>query len=135
MHDDVPQEMFSCVAINKYYEESDVAVLAAVLKEVDITDMFGPEHVTKLCNKYPLAPGDSCYVTTGYDLSDEKTQALVMNKIDKSRPALVIGNPSCSMVPRLKQHMIMCTVMHGESSSFEIDKKKAIAHIVFFKHL
>ena len=73
-------------------------VLAAVLKGVDITEIFCPERVTELCNKYHLVPGDSFDLWTGYDLPDEKTQTLVMNKIDKSRPARIIGSPSCTML-------------------------------------
>ena len=49
VHVDVPQQMFSCVANGKYYKESDVAVLAAVLKGVVITEIFSPER--KLCKK------------------------------------------------------------------------------------
>ena len=98
VHDDVPQQMYSCVANGKYYKESDVAVLAAVLKGVDITEICGPERVTKLRKQYHLVPGDSFALRTGYDLSDEETQALVMNKIDNHRPALVIGSPPCTNV-------------------------------------
>ena len=72
VHADVPQQMFSCVANGKYYKKSDVAVLAAVLKGVDITEIFSPERVKKLCNQYHLLPGDSFDLRTGYDLSDEK---------------------------------------------------------------
>ena len=65
VHDDVPQHMFSCVANGKYYKESDVAVLAAVLKGVDITEIFSPERVTKLRNTSHLVPGDSFDLRTG----------------------------------------------------------------------
>ena len=51
--------MFSCAASGKYYKEPDVAVLAAVLTGVDITEIVSPERVTKICNKYYLVPGDS----------------------------------------------------------------------------
>ena len=71
--DDAPQQMFSCVANGRYYKESDVAVLAAVLKGFDITEIFSPERVTKLCKKYHLVPGDFFDLRTRYDLSDEKT--------------------------------------------------------------
>ena len=68
--------MFSCAANGKYYKESDVAVLAAVLKGLDLTEIFSPERVTKLCKKYHLVPGDSFDLRTGYDLSDEKDASL-----------------------------------------------------------
>ena len=120
----------ACVANGKYYKKFGVAVLAAVLKGVVINKISGPERVTKLCKKYHLVPGDSFDLRTGYDLSDEKTQAMVMNKIDKSRPALVIGSPPCTMFSRLQQ---LNLPVHGDAwrAKFEIEKKKAIAHIVF----
>ena len=77
--EDVPQQMFSWFANGKCYKESDVASLAAVLKGVNITEIFSPERVTKRCTKYHLVPGDAFYMRNGYNLSDEKTQALVMN--------------------------------------------------------
>ena len=103
VHDDVPQQMFSCFANTKYYKESDVAVLAAFLKGVDITQMSSPERVTKVCKKNHRVPDYSFDLRIGYDLSDENMQALVMDKIDKSRPALVIGSPPCTMFSRLQQ--------------------------------
>ena len=130
VHDDVPQQMFSRIANGKHYNESDVAVLAAARLGVDVTEIFSPERVTKLCKKYHLVPGDSFDLRTGYDLSDEETQALVVNKIDKSRLALVIGSPPCTMFSRLQQ---LNPHINGDAwrAKFKIDKKKAIAHIVF----
>ena len=114
----------------QYYKELDVAVLAAVLKGVDISEISSPEHVTKLFKTYRLVPGGSFDLKTGYDLSDEEMQALVMNKIDKSRPALVIGSPPCTMFSRL-QLLKLHVHGHARRAKFEIEKKKAIAHIVF----
>ena len=76
VHDDMPQQIFSCFANGKYFKESAVAVLAAVLTGVDITEIFSPERVTKLCKKYHLVPGDSFDLRTGSDQSDEKDAGL-----------------------------------------------------------
>ena len=104
--DDVPQQMISCFANGRYHNEFYVAVLAAVLDGFYITKMFSPERVTKLCKRYHLDPGDSFYLRTGYDLSDDSAQNLVMNKIDQCRPALVIGSPPYTMLSRLQQFSI-----------------------------
>ena len=43
----------------KYNNDSDFAVLAAVVKGVAISEICSPERVTKLCKKYHLVPGGS----------------------------------------------------------------------------
>ena len=57
--DSVSQQVYSCVANGKLYNDSEIAILAAVVKGVDITEIFSPERVTKLCRKYGLVAGDS----------------------------------------------------------------------------
>ena len=59
--DDGRQQSYSCVANGKLYCESEIEVLAAVLKGVDVTEISSPKRVTKLCRKYGLMQGDSFY--------------------------------------------------------------------------
>ena len=100
--DSYPQQIFSCVANGRLYNESDIGVLAAVLKGVDITEIYSPARVTKLCSKYGLIAGDSYDLRDGYDLSDEKTQAQVIRRISSTEPTLVIGSPPCTMFSRIQ---------------------------------
>ena len=60
-------------------------MLAAVLKGVDLTGRFSPQRATKLGKQYRLVPGDSCDLRAGYDLSDDRAQASVMDEIDQSQ--------------------------------------------------
>ena len=62
------QQLYSCVAHGKLYREEDIAILSAVLKGVDITEIYSPERVTKLCRQYGLIAGDSFDLRDGYDL-------------------------------------------------------------------
>ena len=66
--------------------------MVSALKGVDITDIYNPERVTKLCRTYGLVAGDSYDLRDGYDLSDEMSQALVISRIKKTWPSLVIGS-------------------------------------------
>ena len=52
------------------------------------------------------------------------------NKIDKSWPALVIDSTPCTMFSRLQQLNLHVHV-GAWRAKFEIEKKNAIAHIVF----
>ena len=42
------QQLYSCVANGKLYNDADIAILSSVLKGADITEVFSPERVTKL---------------------------------------------------------------------------------------
>ena len=63
------QQLYSCVANGGLYSESDIGMLAMVLKGADITEVFSPERVTKRCSKYGLVAGDSLDLRDGHDLS------------------------------------------------------------------
>ena len=128
--DDGRQQLYSCVANGKLYRESEIEILAAVLKGTDITEVYSPERVTRLCRKYGLTPGDSFDLRNGYDLSDERTQALVISRIKKSQPSMVIGSPPCTTFSQLQQLNLH---VHGDSwkAKFEKEKQKAVKHIVF----
>ena len=58
----------------------DMTILSAVLRGVDITEVFSPERVTLVCHKYRLTPGESFDLRNGYDLSDKEVQKEVIHK-------------------------------------------------------
>ena len=128
--DSIEQQVYSCVANGKLYRSDEIEVLAAVCKGVDVSEIFSPERVTKLCLKYGLVAGDSFDLRDGYDLADEKTQALVIDRVRRTEPTIVIGSPPCTLFSRLQQLNLH---VHGPewAVKFEVEKKKAAAHIVF----
>ena len=97
------QHLYSCVSNSGLYNESDIRVLAMVLKGVDITEIFSPERVTKLCSTHGLVAGDSFDFRDGYDLSDLRTQAVVVKRVMATEPVLVIGSPPCTAFSRIQQ--------------------------------
>ena len=101
-----------------------------VLSGPDITEVFSPERVTKLCSTHGLVAGDSFDLRDGHDLSDRKTQAMVVKRMMSTEPTLVIGSPpraACSRIQQLIAHI------HSEAGQkrFEEDKAKAVLHIEF----
>ena len=109
--------------------DEEMSILSAVLRGADITEVLSPQRVATVCSKYNLTPGDSFDLRDGYDLSDERTQALVISRIKKSQPSMVIGSPPCTMFSRLQQLNLH---VHGDSwkAKFEKEKQKAVKHIV-----
>ena len=101
--DCVRQQLYSCVAIGKLYDDGTFGILAAALQDVDITEVSSPQKATKLCAKYGLMAGDSFDLRDGYDLSDEKTHALVVSRIRSTKPTMVIGSPPCKHFLRTQQ--------------------------------
>ena len=114
----------------KFYQEEDIAILWAVLKGIDITQTYSPERVTKLCRKYGLITGDSFDLRDGYDLSDPATQLTVVEKIQKTKPTLVIGSPPCTLFSRL-QKLNLHVNDERWAQKFYADRKKAVGHILF----
>ena len=52
------QKCCSCVANGKIYDESEIAILASVIKGVAITEISIPEQVAKLWLEYATIAGD-----------------------------------------------------------------------------
>ena len=50
-------------------EDPDTRLIAALMKGVDITEVYSPQRVVKYCSKYGLVPGDSFDIKTGWDLT------------------------------------------------------------------
>ena len=128
--DCIGQQLSSCVVSGRLYDAGEMKIMADMLMGVDITEVYSPERVNKLCKKFDLIPGDSFDVRTGYDLSLEKTQADVILRIKQTKPRLVIGCPPCTMFSRLQALNIH---VHGPAweAKFLEEKKKAVEHVKF----
>ena len=57
--DSVEQQAESCVVHGYVHSSSDMKLMAMMLNGVDITEVFGPARVVKVCEKYGLIGGDS----------------------------------------------------------------------------
>ena len=109
-------------------EEQQAASM--MLNGVDITEVFSPARVVKVCEKYGLIGGDSFDLRSGYDLSDPIVQAKVARHLQTAKPKLVIGSPPCTLFSRLQQ-LNLHTKGPEWAKSFEKRKVKAAEHISF----
>ena len=75
---------------------TDRQIVSAMLRNVDLTEVFSPARVVEACRKHGLVAGDSFDLRTGYDLANETTQRHVKAQIEKSGAVLVICSPPCT---------------------------------------
>ena len=123
------QRLYSCAANGGLYCESDIGIFAMVLKGADITEVFSPERAIKLCSKYGLVSGDSLDLRDAYDLSNEKTQAMVVKHAMSTEPTLVIGSLPCTTFSRIQQLNFR---IHGDAWGQGVEEEaKAVLNIEF----
>ena len=48
----------------------DLRILSAIIRGVDIMELYSPPRVAEVCRKYWLEPGESLDLKSGWDLSD-----------------------------------------------------------------
>ena len=71
-------------------------ILSALIRGVDITEIYSPERVTQACRKQNLVPGSSLDLTTGWDFSLKDHRDKAFNVIRHEKPKLLIGSPPCT---------------------------------------
>ena len=68
----------------------DLRVLSAILRGVDVTEVYPPKRVVEVCYKYQLVKGDLFDLRTGFDLSDPRVQESAIHWIEETSAVLVI---------------------------------------------
>ena len=84
--EDVDQNMDSL-------DEVDCRILASVIMNVDVTEVFSPAGVNKLAAKFGLVPGASLDLTNGWDFSCAEDRIRAWKVIRKTVPYVIIGFP------------------------------------------
>ena len=84
-------------------DQTEAIILALVLRGVDVTELYSPARVTKVCHKHNLIPGDTYDLRDGIDLSDKDEQRKVVQRCGENEPGLVIALPPCTLISKLQQ--------------------------------
>ena len=103
-------------------------ILSAVLRGVDITEVYSPQRVVGVCYKNQLSKGDSLDLRTGFDLSGPAVQQCVSRRIIETKAVLVILSPPCTKFSTLQALNLHINGPEW-AAAFAIEKEKAIAHI------
>ena len=81
----------------------DLLILSAIVRGVDIMEVYSPPRVTEVCRKYWLEPGESLDLKSGWDLSDRREQQRARALIRSRAPLLVICSPPCTKSSNLQK--------------------------------
>ena len=81
----------------------DRRMISAILRNVDLAEVFSPARVVEACRRHGLVVGDPFDLRTGYDLTDLATQRQVTKQIEKSGAVLVICSPPCAKFLQLHE--------------------------------
>ena len=71
----------------------DLIILSAIIRGVDIMEIYSPPRVTEVCRKYVLEPGESLDLKTGWDLSSRSEQRRARELVRARAPYLIICSP------------------------------------------
>ena len=82
--------------------DDELRILSAVLRNVDICEVYSPKRVAEVCGKYGLTAGDSFDLVTGWDLSDRRQQQRARDLIRSQSPRLLICSPPCTKFSSLQ---------------------------------
>ena len=77
--------------------------MVAQMSAVDISEVFSPERVTKLCKQYGLEPGQAMDIKNGYDFDLAEDRRRAWQSIKHDKPKLIIGSPPCTFFSRLQE--------------------------------
>ena len=114
-------------------------ILSAILRGVDVTEIYSPKRVLKVCKDNALIEGKSMDLTTGYDFTKTEDKRRAWKHIIEDQPYFIIGSPPCTMFSMLQELNLHKFRQDKEwMLRFEKAKAEAIAHIQFcctvYKH-
>ena len=115
-----------------FLDETDRKILASVILNVDITEVYSPVRVNRVAAKFGLCAGSSMDLTTGWDFSKESDIRKAWKVVKETRPFIIIGSPPCTLFSNL-QELNKHVHRHDESwmRAFEERRREAVMHLQF----
>ena len=77
--------------------------LCLAIMGVDLTEVYSPERVVKLCSKFKLTPGCSFDIQNGWDFTKATHRAMATTHVKEDKPLLVIWAQPCTMMTLLQE--------------------------------
>ena len=105
-------------------------ILSAIIRGVDITEIYSPERVVKACLKQNLVPGSSMDLTSGWDFSKKEHREAAVRQISKEKPTLLIGSPPCTFFSIL-QNLNLEIRNDAWKEKFHVNLEAAKEHVRF----
>ena len=110
----------------------DKKIMSAILRGVDITEVYSPERVAEACKRFGMIPGSSMDIRTGFDFDRSEDRRRARDRVRSERPTLLVGSPPCTMFSLLQELAKACNRdKPGWLEAHEAKVEKAKRHIRF----
>ena len=104
--------------------EIDRKILAAAILGLDITEVYSPERVAKVAQRFGFKAGSPFDLTNGWDFNIEDHRRKAWTKIKEESPYLLDESPPCTYFSRLQE---LNVAVHGHKpelmAKFEEEKR------------
>ena len=110
----------------------DRKIIAAAILGVDVSEIYSPERVAKVCKAFGLEPGSSMDLTNGWDFDLGEHRRRAVRQLREEKPTLLIGSPPCtqfSILQNLNKHNNRNNKEWMEK--FRAAREKAVRHVRF----
>lgn len=77
-------------------------ILAACLQGIDVTELYSPDRINKVCSEFGLNRGTWVDLRTGWDFNLEAHRRATWDRLRRDEPLFVIGGPPCTMFSQLQ---------------------------------
>ena len=113
-------------------DDIDRRNIRCALFGVDVTELYSPERVTKLCTRFGLIPGSALDLQTGWGFTRMDRKVQVLRLVRREMPTIVVGSPPCTMMSMLQERN---KAVQGKDATLmqEFDRKfaEAVEHVKF----
>ena len=82
--------------------EDTKKILSACIRGVDVTELYSPERINKVCHELGRKKGSSPYFRTSWNFDDEAHGVAAWERVRQEDPMFIIGSPLCTMLSILQ---------------------------------
>ena len=87
-------------------DETDRRILASLILNVDVTEVFSPERVNRLAGKFGFQAGASMDLTNSWNSNLPERRRRAWREIHRTNPYIIIGSPPCTFVSNLQRNVL-----------------------------
>ena len=102
--------------IRKEKLSMDRRILAMIISNVGVTEVFSPARITGMAKSMGLIGGTAFDLKTGWDFSWQRDRRRAVGHIVREDPWLIVGSPPCAMFGMLQHLNIHKNMTRGERS-------------------
>ena len=110
--------------------EVELSVITKCLLGADITEIFSPERITAMCDKFGLIRGSAMDLQNGWDFDRSDHRRLATERVIREKPMVLIGSPPCTYFSMLQELTKAVQKDNAEwNHKFQMNFDKAKRHV------